>query len=422
MIFWLTIKTKNTFLFCINLQKSIVKLLPHLFYGVDLRTIAKKAFLAHLAQFTTSDEVQHRRLLELSSRQGAADYQALVFAHRLTLMDILRTFTACRPPLSLLLYYLMSAKPRYFSAASLPKLLVSGDPKDKEKENLAQFKILLSVTTDYTHSFGRSSSAQVLGLFSGKFFQVIQQFLRLNISNKRFCLFNSISQPMQSKLRPFSLFFQVILPALMSGNPWRQSMLLLQQQKTVLPFLTYHFCPSTRLPPPFRCTSFPERSSPFASPMTLASRSFSSQPAPALLPFSVCSNVDNSSKWNSQTKPLPENCTFSLAVVTRSRTAPMLVSWLNCQRRRQTKRTKRKLPWSATFASVSVEPAVRWWRSLSGSLIGSSANAKKKKAKLKTVMICQNTSISWSPPMELSWWSWLHSRTPTFISAATGKS
>ncbi|KAH9410051.1 hypothetical protein TYRP_009802 [Tyrophagus putrescentiae] len=152
-------------------KKSIVKLLPHLFYGVDLRTIAKKAFLAHLAQFTTSNEAQQRRLLELSSRQGAADYQALVFAHRLTLMDILRTFTACRPPLSLLLYYLMSAKPRYFSAASLPKLLVSGDPKDKEKENLAQFKILLSVTTDYTHSFGRSSSAQVLGLFSGKFFQ-----------------------------------------------------------------------------------------------------------------------------------------------------------------------------------------------------------------------------------------------------------
>lgn len=141
-------------------------------YGVDLRSIPKKACLATLAQYTT-DSKEKRRLLELASRQGSLDYQNSILAHKVSVCDILRLFESCRPPISVLLSQLTAARPRYFSSASLPE--------DTEDGTVRSFKIVLSICSTFTHSFRRYSE-QLLGLFSGKFFQVQSLFAIL------FCL------------------------------------------------------------------------------------------------------------------------------------------------------------------------------------------------------------------------------------------
>lgn len=150
-------------------------LLPYLAYGLELRTVAKKATLAHFSIYA-KNETERLRLMQLSSRQGAEDYQRFVFKYKLTVCDILRSFPSCRPPLSVVLSYLSVAKPRYFSAASVPKAV---RPEDLEKgdlpsgdEELKKFNIAFSVANDFINNFGRMSPS-LLGHFSGKFFKVI---------------------------------------------------------------------------------------------------------------------------------------------------------------------------------------------------------------------------------------------------------
>ncbi|XP_048379347.1 methionine synthase reductase isoform X3 [Stegostoma tigrinum] len=87
---------------------------------LEIRSVPKKACLRALAEYT-SDSSEKRRLQELSSKQGAADYTRYMRDHNLCLLDILRALPSCRPPLSLLLEHLPKLQVRSYSAASSPK-------------------------------------------------------------------------------------------------------------------------------------------------------------------------------------------------------------------------------------------------------------------------------------------------------------
>uniref|UniRef100_A0A8D1GK33 Methionine synthase reductase n=1 Tax=Sus scrofa TaxID=9823 RepID=A0A8D1GK33_PIG len=69
---------------------------------LEIRAVPKKAFLRALAEHS-SDGAERRRLQELCSRQGTADYNRLVRDARACLLDLLLAFPSCQPPLSLLL-------------------------------------------------------------------------------------------------------------------------------------------------------------------------------------------------------------------------------------------------------------------------------------------------------------------------------
>lgn len=61
-----------------------------------------QAFLRSLVD-CTADPVERRRLQELCSRQGSAEYNRLVRDPGLCLLDLLQAFPSCSPPLSLLI-------------------------------------------------------------------------------------------------------------------------------------------------------------------------------------------------------------------------------------------------------------------------------------------------------------------------------
>ncbi|XP_078394858.1 methionine synthase reductase isoform X1 [Cetorhinus maximus] len=84
---------------------------------LEIRSVPKKACLRALAEYT-SDSCEKRRLQELSSRQGAADYNRCLRDHNICLLDILRALPSCHPPFSLLLEHLPKLQVRSYSAAS----------------------------------------------------------------------------------------------------------------------------------------------------------------------------------------------------------------------------------------------------------------------------------------------------------------
>ncbi|XP_053449048.1 methionine synthase reductase isoform X2 [Nycticebus coucang] len=84
---------------------------------LEIRAIPKKAFLRALADYT-SDGAEKRRLQELCSRQGAAEYGRFVRDPCACLLDLLLAFPSCQPPLSLLLEHLPKLQPRPYSCAS----------------------------------------------------------------------------------------------------------------------------------------------------------------------------------------------------------------------------------------------------------------------------------------------------------------
>ncbi|KAJ8789121.1 hypothetical protein J1605_022222 [Eschrichtius robustus] len=75
------------------------------------------AFLRALVDHT-GDGAEKRRLQELCSRQGAADYNRFVRDSRACLLDLLLAFPSCQPPLGLLLEHLPKLQPRPYSCAS----------------------------------------------------------------------------------------------------------------------------------------------------------------------------------------------------------------------------------------------------------------------------------------------------------------
>ncbi|KAM5329376.1 methionine synthase reductase isoform 1-T2 [Glossophaga mutica] len=84
---------------------------------LEIRAVPKKAFLRALVDYT-SDGAEKRRLQELCSRQGAADYNRFVRDARASVLDLLLAFPSCQPPLSLLLEHLPKLQPRPYSCAS----------------------------------------------------------------------------------------------------------------------------------------------------------------------------------------------------------------------------------------------------------------------------------------------------------------
>ncbi|KAF7691770.1 hypothetical protein HF521_010737 [Silurus meridionalis] len=84
---------------------------------LEIRSIPKKAFLRSLAD-CTQETHEKRRLQELCSREGAADYDRFVRTPSVCILDLLRAFPSCTPPLSLLIEHLPKLQPRAYSAAS----------------------------------------------------------------------------------------------------------------------------------------------------------------------------------------------------------------------------------------------------------------------------------------------------------------
>ncbi|XP_076868936.1 methionine synthase reductase [Brachyhypopomus gauderio] len=84
---------------------------------LELRSIPKKAFVRALAD-CTPDGGEKRRLQELCSQQGAADYNSFVRDRNVCLLDLLVAFPSCKPPLSLLIEQIPALQPRPYSAAS----------------------------------------------------------------------------------------------------------------------------------------------------------------------------------------------------------------------------------------------------------------------------------------------------------------
>ncbi|XP_054160954.1 methionine synthase reductase-like [Oppia nitens] len=133
---------------------SISKVKDLLKYYLELRSVPKKSFLRHLADFC-SDLAHKRRLLELSSREGSDDYNKYIRNNFVNILDILRLFDSCRPPLAVLLANIACHTPRYYSVCNGP------DP-----ENRNQFKIAFSVTEFQPRNQRKDS--QLFGVFTGQ--------------------------------------------------------------------------------------------------------------------------------------------------------------------------------------------------------------------------------------------------------------
>ncbi|XP_069586515.1 methionine synthase reductase isoform X2 [Ranitomeya imitator] len=84
---------------------------------LEIRALPKKAFIRALVEYT-SDTGEKRRLLELCSKQGSADYNRFIRDHSISILELLNAFPSCKPPLGLLIEHLPKLQPRSYSAAS----------------------------------------------------------------------------------------------------------------------------------------------------------------------------------------------------------------------------------------------------------------------------------------------------------------
>lgn len=94
-----------------------ISLLYLLTWCLEIRNIPKKVFVRALVEHTV-DSTQKRRLQELCSKQGTADYNLFVRDQNLSILELLTAFPSCLPPLSLLIEHLPKLQPRPYSAAS----------------------------------------------------------------------------------------------------------------------------------------------------------------------------------------------------------------------------------------------------------------------------------------------------------------
>uniref|UniRef100_T1JG33 Methionine synthase reductase n=1 Tax=Strigamia maritima TaxID=126957 RepID=T1JG33_STRMM len=87
----------------------------------DIRAVPKKvhlqAFIRLLVEFTT-DTQEKRRLQELCSRQGSAEYSSLIRDQSLSLLDLLMEFKSCKPSIERLLEHLPPLQARCYSVAN----------------------------------------------------------------------------------------------------------------------------------------------------------------------------------------------------------------------------------------------------------------------------------------------------------------
>ncbi|RHZ12203.1 hypothetical protein DYB37_008087 [Aphanomyces astaci] len=96
---------------------SLFQLLTHHY---DLEAQVKKSTLRALATYCDVDSTDQRALLYLSSKDGPLHFQNFVESQHLSVVDILRLFPTCRPPLASVLSLLPTLSPRYYSLASSP--------------------------------------------------------------------------------------------------------------------------------------------------------------------------------------------------------------------------------------------------------------------------------------------------------------
>ncbi|XP_030625265.1 methionine synthase reductase isoform X2 [Chanos chanos] len=96
-------------------EKSVLQHV--LTWCLEIRSVPKKAFIRALVEHTEKGD-EKRRLQELCSKQGSADYNRFVRDPNVCILDLLRAFPSCSPPLSLLIEHLPKLQPRSYSAAS----------------------------------------------------------------------------------------------------------------------------------------------------------------------------------------------------------------------------------------------------------------------------------------------------------------
>lgn len=81
---------------------------------IELRALPSKAMVRVLGDFC-SNPAQKRRLHELSSREGAVEFEKFIIKPHLTLCDLLRAFSTCQPSLNAIIACLPALRPRYYS-------------------------------------------------------------------------------------------------------------------------------------------------------------------------------------------------------------------------------------------------------------------------------------------------------------------
>ncbi|TRZ03880.1 hypothetical protein DNTS_017052, partial [Danionella cerebrum] len=69
---------------------------------LEIRSAPKKVFVRALAE-CTHNASERRRLLELCSKEGSADYNCFIRDSDVCVLDLLLAFPSCRPPLSLMI-------------------------------------------------------------------------------------------------------------------------------------------------------------------------------------------------------------------------------------------------------------------------------------------------------------------------------
>lgn len=78
-----------------------------------------QVFICALSIYT-DDATEKRCLEEISSREGAQLYTEQILNKSTSILDILRTFPSCKPPITLLLQYLPRLMPRPYSICNSP--------------------------------------------------------------------------------------------------------------------------------------------------------------------------------------------------------------------------------------------------------------------------------------------------------------
>ncbi|XP_028403678.1 methionine synthase reductase-like [Dendronephthya gigantea] len=86
---------------------------------LEIRSVPRKAFLRVLCEYT-SNALEKRRLQELCSKEGAADYSSYIREPHVSFIDILNAFPSCKPPFERLLEHLPRLLPRPYSVACSP--------------------------------------------------------------------------------------------------------------------------------------------------------------------------------------------------------------------------------------------------------------------------------------------------------------
>uniref|UniRef100_A0A8C6WUQ2 Methionine synthase reductase n=1 Tax=Neogobius melanostomus TaxID=47308 RepID=A0A8C6WUQ2_9GOBI len=114
---------------CILLLKDTKKKVPThipnnislhylLTWCLEIRSVPKRYVFVRALVEHTGDSMQKRRLQELCSKQGAADYNLFVRDQNLSILELLTAFPSCLPSLNLLIEHLPKLQPRPYSAAS----------------------------------------------------------------------------------------------------------------------------------------------------------------------------------------------------------------------------------------------------------------------------------------------------------------